>query len=78
MLLDPPFAAGLAEPALASAGALLRPSGFVYLESARALEPPPGLAMHREARAGAVHYALLRPAAGADYTAPHAAHGNPQ
>jgi 16S rRNA (guanine(966)-N(2))-methyltransferase RsmD len=59
VLLDPPFDAGLAAPALAAARALLREGGFVYLEAARPLEPPMGLAVHRAARAGAVAYGLF-------------------
>jgi 16S rRNA (guanine(966)-N(2))-methyltransferase RsmD len=59
VLLDPPFDAGLAAPALAAARPLLRDGGFAYLEGARPLEPPIGLAVHRAARAGAVHYGLF-------------------
>jgi 16S rRNA (guanine(966)-N(2))-methyltransferase RsmD len=64
VLLDPPFDADLAAPALGLARRLLRPAGTIYLEAARALDAAAaaalGLAVHRQDRAGAVHYALLR------------------
>nr|WP_207184561.1 16S rRNA (guanine(966)-N(2))-methyltransferase RsmD [Rubrivivax gelatinosus] len=67
VLLDPPFAAGLALPAAHAAARLVVPGGFVYVESGEALaELPPGLEPWREGRAGAVHYQLLR----RGYTAP--------
>ncbi len=60
VLLDPPFAAGLGEAALAAAARLLVPGGLVYLEAG---EPytgavPAGLVPWRSGRAGAVHAAL--------------------
>ncbi len=61
VLLDPPFDTPLLAPALAAAVRLLVPGGYVYAESPAALgELPPGLAAHRAAHAGAVHFALLR------------------
>ena len=67
VLLDPPFAAGLAEPALQAAARLLVPDGLVYLESGEPLpaEPPAALATWglqpwRQGRAGAVHPGLYR------------------
>lgn len=63
LLLDPPFDAGLQAPALVAAVPLLVPGGWLYLESPAALgeaELPPGLALSRQGRAGAVHYHLLR------------------
>ena len=61
VFVDPPFDAGLFDAALAAAAPLLRDGGFVYLESPRALDPPPaGWARHRHGRAGAVHHHLLR------------------
>ncbi len=61
VLLDPPFDAGLAAPALAAAVPLVVQAGFIYLESPAPLtQIPPGLAPWRSARAGAVHYHLLR------------------
>jgi 16S rRNA (guanine966-N2)-methyltransferase len=70
VLLDPPFDSGLAAPALDVARRLLAPGGLIYLEAARALDVDAaaalGLALHRQDRAGAVHYQLLRAAADAD------------
>ena len=64
VLLDPPFDAGLALPALAVAAPLACEGGFVYLESGQPLaEPPPGLVLHRSLKAGAVHAQLFRRAA---------------
>ena len=66
VLLDPPFGAGLAEPALAAAAPLLAGHGFVYLETAAgdAIDPlPAGLEPLRELRAGAVLARLFRRAA---------------
>lgn len=61
ILLDPPFAAGLAGPALSAAADAVAPLGWVYLEAGEAAPPPPaGLRLHRQARAGAVHYALFQ------------------
>ena len=70
VLLDPPFDSNLAGPALDVARRLLAPGGLIYLEAARALDVDAaaalGLALHRQDRAGAVHYQLLRAAADAD------------
>ena len=67
VLLDPPFDAGLSQPALAAARRLLKPGGLIYLEAPAALDAEAaaalGLALHRQARAGGVHYQLLRAAA---------------
>lgn len=62
VLLDPPFAAGLAQPALAAAVRAVVPGGFVYLEAGEPLpaELPPGLTLYRQGQAGAVHFALLQ------------------
>ncbi|MDT9000179.1 16S rRNA (guanine(966)-N(2))-methyltransferase RsmD [Paucibacter sp. APW11] len=62
VFLDPPFAAGLFEPALRAAAPLLVEGGYLYLESPEAIAVPPecGLTLWREARAGAVHYCVLR------------------
>lgn len=64
IFLDPPFAAGLLEPALtAIAGRnVLAPGGFCYLEQpARDALPalPAGWVVHRSGRAGEVGYHLL-------------------
>lgn len=62
--LDPPFDAGLFEPALKAAGPLLAESGLVYLESPQewGLQALAALGYERlkHGRAGAVHYHLLR------------------
>lgn len=60
VLLDPPFGAGLHEPAVREAARLAVPGGFVYVEADRPLEPPAGLLAHRQSRAGAVHFHLWR------------------
>lgn len=64
IFLDPPYASGLLVPALAAAARALVPGGFVYAEAAQPLQEPgdlpPGLTLHRQGRAGAVHYHLLR------------------
>jgi 16S rRNA (guanine966-N2)-methyltransferase len=61
VLLDPPFDSALAAPALQAAVRLLHTGGFVYLEAPTALsEVPAGVELHRSARAGAVHFHLLR------------------
>ena len=64
VLLDPPFAAGLAAPGLASAARVVAVQGWVYLESGTAVlagpAVPAGLELHRATRAGAVHAQLFR------------------
>jgi 16S rRNA (guanine966-N2)-methyltransferase len=60
ILLDPPFAADLFDPALAAAQPLLAEGGLIYVESPREIAPPTGFATWRQGRAGAVHYRLLR------------------
>jgi 16S rRNA (guanine(966)-N(2))-methyltransferase RsmD len=73
LLLDPPFDSGLAERALPLATRLATADGLVYLESRQALAAPPeGWVIHRQGRAGAVHFHLLRRADGG-YTAPTSA-----
>jgi 16S rRNA (guanine966-N2)-methyltransferase len=60
VLLDPPFDAGLAGPALLLAARLAVPGGFVYLESGEPVtQVPAGLVLHRSLRAGAVHAHLF-------------------
>ncbi len=64
IFLDPPFDAELFEPALEAARPLLAPRGLIYLEADRAFDAlavqPFGLDVWRHAKAGAVHYHLLR------------------
>jgi 16S rRNA (guanine966-N2)-methyltransferase len=68
VFIDPPYADRLNGPALEAASRLLSDNGFVYLEGReRCTAWPPSLSMHRQARAGAVHFHLLQRAG---YTAP--------
>jgi 16S rRNA (guanine(966)-N(2))-methyltransferase RsmD len=64
VFLDPPFASGLAAPALAAARRLLAPAGFVYFESGAALGEAEagalGFDILRADRAGRVFFHLLR------------------
>ncbi len=63
VFIDPPFGAGLQPAALAAAAPLVGPGGSLYLEGPAPLtdaELPAGLALWRGARAGLVHYHLLR------------------
>lgn len=59
VLLDPPFATDLAAPALSAAAPLVAPGGWLYLEAGSVHAPPPGFALHRQLRAGAVHAHLF-------------------
>jgi 16S rRNA (guanine(966)-N(2))-methyltransferase RsmD len=60
VFLDPPFDAGLFEPALAAASRIVVPQGYVYLEAPEAFGNTAELTLHRHARAGAVHFHLLQ------------------
>jgi 16S rRNA (guanine966-N2)-methyltransferase len=64
VFLDPPFAeAALRAEALQAAVRLVVPDGLVYLEGPEDIAPealPAGLAVHRQGRAGAVHFQLFR------------------
>lgn len=65
VLLDPPFGADLFMPALQAAVRLLAPGGYLYLEADRALADEgslatAGLRLHRQGRAGAVHFHLMQ------------------
>ncbi|MEO6362957.1 MAG: 16S rRNA (guanine(966)-N(2))-methyltransferase RsmD [Caldimonas sp.] len=63
VFIDPPFDSALAAPALAAARTLVAPGGFVYLEAAAAIGDPAADGSwepYRAARAGAVHFHLLR------------------
>ena len=63
VFLDPPFKAGLHAASVAAAQRLLAPGGWIYLESGEAWAgetvEPQGLRVHRQGRAGAVHFHLL-------------------
>ena len=60
IFLDPPFVDDPWAWLLPACEARLAPGGFVYAESPRELVPPAPLAVFRHARAGLVHYHLLR------------------
>ncbi len=61
VLIDPPFDSPLAAQALPLATRLLPARGLIYLESRLVLPAPPeGWVLHRQGRAGAVHFHLLR------------------
>jgi len=61
LLLDPPFGTDLAERALPLATRLATADGLIYLELRQALTAlPEGWELHRQGRAGAVHFHLLR------------------
>lgn len=66
VFLDPPFAEGLWEPALAGLDRRLAPDAWIYLESPAGSVPvvPAGWAMHREGRTREVRFALYRAPAG--------------
>ena len=67
VLLDPPFDAPLLAPALAAAARIVVAGGFVYVEAPQPIDRRrwrrAGLEPWRAARAGAVHFQLLRKAA---------------
>ena len=64
VFIDPPFDAALVEPAVALARRLVVPQGLVYVEAGQALKgdwlDARGLGLHRQGRAGAVHFHLLQ------------------
>ncbi|HET7527009.1 MAG TPA: 16S rRNA (guanine(966)-N(2))-methyltransferase RsmD [Burkholderiaceae bacterium] len=62
VLLDPPFDdSGLLRVALQAAAHLVAEGGYIYVEAARPLQLwPDGFILWRQARAGAVHFHLLR------------------
>ncbi len=71
VFIDPPFDSNLFEPALRAASAVIRPSGYIYLEAPvqwnGEMAAKCGLAITRHMKAGAVHAHLLQRAA-----SPHA------
>jgi 16S rRNA (guanine966-N2)-methyltransferase len=60
IFLDPPFREDPWLWLLPLCAVRLTAQGQVYAEAPRALEPPPSLVVHRHAKAGQVHYHLLR------------------
>jgi 16S rRNA (guanine(966)-N(2))-methyltransferase RsmD len=67
VFLDPPFDSALLAPALEAAVRIVADAGFIYAEAGAAIEAGDaaerGLTVWRSARAGAVHFHLLRKAA---------------
>ena len=67
VFLDPPYESNLFEPALKAAAQVLAQSGFIYLEAPKVWTDDElaglGLAVHRQGKAGAVHFHLLVKAA---------------
>jgi 16S rRNA (guanine966-N2)-methyltransferase len=65
VFVDPPFDAELFVPALKAAARVVVPGGFIYLEADRSFDNDPtlgeqGLRLHRQGKAGAVHYHLIQ------------------
>jgi len=64
VLLDPPFGADLFDEAVRVALPLLTPDGWLYLEADRAFDEATcaawGCRLHRQGRAGLVHFHLLQ------------------
>jgi 16S rRNA (guanine966-N2)-methyltransferase len=63
VLLDPPFEAKLLAPAIAPAARCVAATGLLYVEAGAdpAALLPAGWAVHRQGRAGAVHFQLWKP-----------------
>ena len=57
---DPPFAANLLPQVLAGAARVLKPHGYLYIESAALPDISTPWEIHRQGKAGQVHYALLQ------------------
>jgi 16S rRNA (guanine966-N2)-methyltransferase len=64
VFIDPPFDSDAVVPALDAAVRLVVDGGYIYLEAAQAIPPEAaaerGLRVHRQGRAGAVHFHLLQ------------------
>ena len=69
VFVDPPFDSNLLEPAVKAAARLVVSDGFVYIEAAGAMAADVlsacELTLHRQGRAGAVHFQLAQKRAGA-------------
>ncbi len=69
VFIDPPFDSEAIVPALDAARRVVVEGGYIYLEAAHALPPHAaeerGLKVHRQSRAGAVHFHLLQRATAA-------------
>ena len=62
IFLDPPFGDDPWDRLLPACLRLVAEGGAIYAEAGRPLEPPAGLAVLRDGRAGQVHYHLFAPA----------------
>jgi len=60
VFIDPPYDLGLQAAALAAVRGLLAEGGRVYVENDAVLEAPRGFSLLKQARAGKVHFHLLR------------------
>lgn len=60
VFLDPPFGNHWLEKIWPDACGVLSQNGLIYVESESAFEAPAGFTLVRQAKAGAVHYHLLR------------------
>ncbi len=60
IFLDPPFTDDPWPWLLPACATRLAAGGFIYAEAAHEITPPASLVLHRHARAGQVHYHLLR------------------
>lgn len=60
IFLDPPFASGYLPRLLPLLAARLEADGVIYVESGTIFDPGPGWRVERHAKAGAVHYQLLK------------------
>lgn len=73
IFIDPPFDSVLFEPALAAAGRVVAPDGFIYLEAPVSWSDEKlkdmGLTVHRHLKAGAVHAHILKKVASLPVTA---------
>ncbi len=60
IFLDPPFDSGFLPKLLPLLGSKLEADGVIYVESGTIFDPGPGWRVERRAKAGAVHYQLLK------------------
>ncbi len=61
IFMDPPYGAGLAQPALERAAGWLAPGGWISLETrGESVTPPPGLAVAAERGFGKARIHLIR------------------
>lgn len=60
IFVDPPFRAGILPEVLSLLAPRLAEGGMVYVESGDAFDPGSSWRMHRQAKAGKVHYQLLQ------------------